>query len=301
MSDPLTEVVTLLQPRAALSKVISGAGAWRVCRTDNGQPFYCAVFEGECRLSVTGHPTITLKAIDFVLIPAAYDFTMASLEPMSDEDAYTVPVELRSQNFRVGTSGVPADVQLLVGHCTFDSPDAAVLASLLPQWVHVHGERRLATLVELVAEEAHGKRPARDVVLAHLVEVLFIEALRSATNIAASPGLLRGLADERLAVAIRRMHQHPHRPWTVMQLAKEAALSRSTFFERFTQTLGTAPMAYLLTWRMALAKRLLQRQDSSITEIAQQVGYSSASAFSVAFSRYTGLSPARYSRGELSK
>ncbi|HEY0289463.1 MAG TPA: AraC family transcriptional regulator [Pseudomonas sp.] len=112
----------------------------------------------------------------------------------------------------------------------------------------------------------------------------------------ASPGLLRGLGDERLAVAIRQMHEHPSRSWTVAQLAKEAALSRSTFFERFTQALGMAPMAYLLAWRMALAKNLLHRKDGSVFEIAQRVGYSSASAFSVAFTRYTGLAPTRYSR-----
>jgi AraC-like DNA-binding protein len=296
MFDPLAEVVTLLQPGASFSKIVSGAGAWRVRRTEFGQPFYCAILEGGCRLSVGRQPTITLQASDFVLIPAAYDFTMASLEPVADEDVDTRPVEIRPRDIRVGTPSLQVDVQFLVGHCTFGSPDAALLVSLLPHLIHVRGERRLATLVELVAEEARAQRPARDVILAHLLEVLFIEALRSTTNTAASPGLLRGLGDERLAVAIRLIHEHPNRPWTVVQLAKEAALSRSTFFERFTQALGMAPMAYLFAWRMALAKNMLRHQDDSITEIAQRVGYSSASAFSVAFTRYTGLPPARYSR-----
>jgi AraC-like DNA-binding protein len=299
MFDPLTEVVTLLQPCASVSKVVSGAGTWRIRRTETGQPFYCAILEGGCRLSVTGHPTITLQTSDFVLIPAASDFAMASLEPMADEEPDTVPVELRPRDIRIGAPDVPAEVQLLVGHCTFGSPDATLLVSLLPQLVHVRGERRLTTLVELVTEEARGQRPARDVILAHLLEVLFIEALRATTNTATSPSLLRGLGDERLAVAIRQMHEHPNRPWTVVQLAREAALSRSTFFERFTQALGMAPMAYLLAWRMALAKDLLRRQDGSIAEIAQRVGYGSASAFSVAFTRYAGLAPARYSREEI--
>ncbi|MDY7561362.1 AraC family transcriptional regulator [Pseudomonas sp. 10B1] len=296
MLDPLAEVVTLLQPSATMSKVVSGAGAWRVRRTDTGQPFYCAILAGGCRLSVSGQSPITLQTNDFVLIPAAYDFSMTSLEPMTDEDADTVPVEVRPRDIRVGTPDSPADVQLLIGHCAFGSPDAALLVSLLPQLVHIRSERRLAMLVELVTDEARAQRPARDVILAHLLEVMFIEALRSTANVGTSPGLLRGLGDERLAVAIRQMHEYPNRPWTVVQLAKEAALSRSTFFERFTQALGMAPMAYLLGWRMALAKNLLRRKDGSINEIAQRVGYSSASAFSVAFSRYTGLAPARYSR-----
>ncbi|UOK36690.1 AraC family transcriptional regulator [Pseudomonas palleroniana] len=294
MFDPLTEVVTLLQPGASLSKVVTGAGAWRVRRSVYGQPFYCAILEGGCRLSVAGNPPLSLQAGDFVLIPAAYDFTMMSVEPLAAEDADTVPVELRPRHILVGTPDIAADVQLLVGHCTFGSPDAELLITLLPQLIHVRGERRLTVLVELLTEEARGQRPGRDVILAHLLEVLFIEALRSTTTETAPAGLLRGLADERLAMAIRRIHERPNQPWTVVQLAREAALSRSTFFERFKQAMGMAPMTYLLTWRMALAKNLLRRRDDSIAEIAQRVGYSSVSAFSVAFTRYTGITPGRY-------
>ena len=299
MLDPLAQVVTLLKPGASLSKIVSGAGAWRVRRSVSGQPFYCAILEGGSRLSVAGHSTITLQAGDFVLIPAAYDFTMMSLEPMADDAVDTQPVEVRPRDIRLGTRDVPHDAQLLVGHCTFGSPDAALLVSLLPQLIHVRGARRLAMLVELVTEEARGQRPARDVILAHLLEVLFIEALRATATESAPAGLLRGLGDERLALAIRRMHEQPNRSWTVTQLAKEAALSRSTFFERFKQALGMAPMAYLLAWRMALAKNLLRARDESMADIAQRVGYSSVSAFSVAFTRYTGLAPGRYSREEI--
>ncbi|MDR9751533.1 AraC family transcriptional regulator [Pseudomonas sp. SZMC_28357] len=299
MLDPLAQVVTLLKPGASLSKIVSGAGAWRVRRSVSGQPFYCAILEGGSRLSVAGHSTITLQAGDFVLIPAAYDFTMMSLEPMADDAVDTQPVEVRPRDIRLGTRDVPHDAQLLVGHCTFGSPDAALLVSLLPQLIHVRGARRLAMLVELVTEEARGQRPARDVILAHLLEVLFIEALRATATESAPAGLLRGLGDERLALAIRRMHEQPNRSWTVTQLAREAALSRSTFFERFKQALGMAPMAYLLAWRMALAKNLLRARDESMADIAQRVGYSSVSAFSVAFTRYTGLAPGRYSREKI--
>jgi AraC-like DNA-binding protein len=82
----------------------------------------------------------------------------------------------------------------------------------------------------------------------------------------------------------------------VSQLAGEAALSRSTFFERFSNAIGMAPMEYLLAWRMALAKRMLLRQEARIAEVAQRVGYGSASAFSVAFARHAGTPPARFAR-----
>jgi AraC-like DNA-binding protein len=55
-------------------------------------------------------------------------------------------------------------------------------------------------------------------------------------------------------------------------------------------------MEYLLTWRMALAKDLLRRHELALTEVAERVGYRSASAFSTAFTRYVGQPPSRYAR-----
>jgi AraC-like DNA-binding protein len=298
MTDPLAEVVTLLQPVARLSKRVGAAGAWRVRRSEFGQPFYCAMLHGVACLTVDGHAPLALEAGDFVLIPAAHGFTMSSVDAPSAEQGTLDPVALPGGEFRLGTADGEPDVRMLVGHCSFDSPDAALLVSLLPQRVHVRGEPRLATLVQLVGEESRHARPAREVVLARLLEVLLIEALRSRAGTAtdAPPGLLRGLADSRLAAAIRRMHEAPARAWTVPQLANEAALSRSAFFDRFRQAVGVAPMEYLLAWRMVLAKDLLRRQQASVTAIAERVGYSSASTFSAAFSRYVGMSPSRYAR-----
>ena len=296
MVDPLAEVVTLLQPAARFSKVVSAAGPWSVRRSEAGQPFYCVILGGSSRLAVDGHEPILLQEGDFVLIPSAYGFTMSSLEPPPSEDIETPPVALLHGEFRLGIQSGPPEVRFLVGYCAFGSPDAALLVSLLPQLVHVRGERRLATLVQLVGDESRELRPARDVILARLLEVLLIEALRSTAGTAASPGLLRGLADVRLAAAIRRMHESPTQPWTVAQLAKEAALSRSAFFERFSRAVGVPPMEYLLAWRMALAKSLLRRKEGSVAEVAERVGYSSASTFSVAFTRYVGLPPTRYTR-----
>jgi AraC-like DNA-binding protein len=300
MVDPLAEVVTLLQPGAPFSKVVGGAGAWRVRRSEAGRPFYCVMLEGSCRLAVGGHSPLTLQTDDFVLIPSAHGFTVSSLQAAPSDDIETAPAALLPDGeFRVGVQSGQPDVRLLVGYCAFGSPDAGLLISLLPQFVHVRGERRLATLVQLVSEESRELRPARDVILARLLEVLLIEALRSTAGTQASPGLVRGLADARLAAAIRRMHESPTQPWTVAQLAKEAALSRSAFFERFSRAVGTTPMEYLLAWRMALAKNLLRSKEGGVAEVARRVGYSSASTFSVAFTRYVGLPPTRYAQEQV--
>jgi AraC-like DNA-binding protein len=294
VNDPLSEIIALLQPRTVFSKRISGAGRWGVRYSDFGHPSFCAVLEGRCRLAVDGHSALTLEAGDFVLLPATPGFTMSGFEAVTPERIDPKRASAATGEVRHGTRGGRPDVRLLGGYFVFDSPDAALLVSLLPALVHVRGIERLTTLVRLVAEESNERRSGRELVLSRLVEVLLIEALRSTSTRDAPPGLLRGLGDERLAPALRQMHNQLARSWTVPQLAKAAALSRSAFFERFTRTVGLPPMEYLLTWRMAVAQDLLRRHGLGIAEVAERVGYASASTFSTAFSRRVGQPPGRY-------
>ncbi|WP_354435857.1 AraC family transcriptional regulator, partial [Martelella mangrovi] len=182
-------------------------------------------------------------------------------------------------------------------HCTFGSNDKALLVSLLPDLVHVRGEERLMQLVQMINDETGASRTAREIVLSHLLEVLFIEALRSSGGADATPGLLRGMADPQLAPILRRIHEDPARSISAESLAREAAMSRSTFYARFQNEVGVTPMEYVTGWRMALAKQLL-RKNIAPAQAAQRVGYGSASAFSVAFSRHVGISPGAYARGD---
>jgi AraC-like DNA-binding protein len=298
MNDPLSEIIALLQPRSVLSKRISGAGRWGVRYSDFGQPSFCAVLEDSCRLAVDGHRALTIEAGDFVLLPATPGFTISGFEEVRPQRIDPKVTPSASGEVRHGTRGGRPDVRLLGGYFVFDSPDAALLVSLLPALVHVRGAERLSVLVRLVGNEAIEQRSGRDLVLTRLVEVLLIEALRTAPADDAPPGLLRGLGDARLAPAIRQMHRQLARSWTVAQLAKAAALSRSAFFERFTRAVGVPPMQYLLAWRMAVARDLLRHQKLGIAAVAERVGYGSASTFSTAFSRHVGQPPSHYARGD---
>ena len=291
MIDPLSDVIALLKPRTVFTKGISGAGRWAVRYSDFGQPSFCIVLQGGCRLAVDGHAPAVLEAGDFVLLPATPGFTMSGFEPARAERIDPKAMTAPAGEVRHGTRGGRPDVRLLGGYFLFDSPDAGLLVSLLPSMVHIRGVDRLSTLVGMLADELGARRPGRDLFVSRLVELLLIESLRATPGEDAPPGLLRGLSDPRLAVAIRQMHGDPARAWTVAELAKKAALSRSTFFDRFTHAVGLPPMEYLLGWRMAIAKDLLRRREAGLAEVAERVGYGSASTFSTAFSRYVGQPP----------
>lgn len=297
MSDPLTEVVRLLKPRAVFANLISGKGDWAVRYAEYGQPSFCIMLEGHCLLAVDGHEPVTLSAGDFVLLPSTPPFTLSSFgpAPMVHIDPKVIPGGEGER--RHGELAGEPDMRSLGGAFLFDGADPRLLASLLPQVVHVKGSQRLAQLVRMVGEEYQDRQPGKELVLSHLVGMLLIEAMRWTTAGAAPPGLLRGLGDMRLAPALQQMHADVTRAWTVAQLAEIAALSRSAFFDRFTRTVGTPPMDYLLRWRMEIAKSLLRHGRMAVTDVSERVGYGSTSTFSVAFSRHVGQSPSRYARG----
>ncbi|WP_395061176.1 cupin domain-containing protein [Paraburkholderia silvatlantica] len=298
MGDPLSEVVRLLHPRAAFANVISGKGNWAVRYSEYGLPSFCIMLDGSCLLKIDGHEAITIGAGDFVLLPTTPAFTLSSFAPAPP--VYLDPNKVASlhSELRYGEQEGSPDMRSLGGSFLFDCSDPGLLVSLLPKVVHVQGSARLSQLVQMVGEESADQKPGSAFTLSRLVELLLVEAMRSTTAGAAPPGLLRGLGDERLARALKQLHTCIEHAWTVDQLAKIAALSRSAFFDRFTRMVGVAPMEYLLAWRMAIAKELLRGNELAVSEVAERVGYGSTSAFSVAFSRHVGQPPSQYARSE---
>lgn len=289
-------MIQLLQPRAVFAKAISGAGRWAVHYAAFGHPGFCAVTEGSCRLAVEGAAPVVLEAGDFVLLPTTPSFTMSGFEPALAVriDPHAAPSP--GGAVRYGRSDGPADVSQIGGWFVFDAPDAGLLVTLLPRLIHIRGVPRLAQIVHFLGEEAAEARIGRELILSRLVELLLIEALRAAPLAQTGLGVLRGLGDPRISPALHRFHAEVQRPWTIEDLARVAGLSRTAFFDRFLRTVGLRPMEYLLTWRMALAKSLLRQGHLALDEVAERIGYGSASTFSTAFSRHVGMPPGRFMR-----
>jgi len=241
---------------------------------------------------------LELEEGDFVLLPAMPSFTLAS-----DLDISPTPLPLSdSRDIRYGAQSGALTMRLLGGYFRFDRANAPLLVKLLPPLVHIRrddaGAARLRRIVEIIGDEADVQRPGRDLILERLVEVLLVEALRFRLGSAARQerGLLAGLSDPALARALREIHADVARRWTVVELARIACMSRAVFAERFTQKVGMPPMQYVLEWRMAIAKDMLRRDRYSLAEVADRVGYQSASAFSAAFARLTDCSPRAFAR-----
>jgi AraC-like DNA-binding protein len=173
----------------------------------------------------------------------------------------------------------------------------------MAQRVHIRATEfdttRLRRITDLILDEHSAVRAGRDALLHRLLEVMLVEALRwpSFGRETLPSGLIAGLRDWQIFGSLRAMHSDVRHGWTVSQPAKGVGMSRSAFAARFAATVGCAPMEYLSRWRMSLARDALSRGGKSRDDLAEEIGYQSASAFSTAFRRRLGCPPGAFSRG----
>jgi AraC-like DNA-binding protein len=297
--DPLVQLVNLLRPQTLLWKRVEGAGGWGLAFPKSQDLIFGTVLGGECLLLRSRAKPVCLRAGDFLLLNKPPKFTLASDAQVEAEDAEAAFALSDDKHLQLG-AGHDHPVKLAGGAFVFDAVNVELLTDFLPPLVHLRAADeaawRVRTLLELSADETLASRPGGDLIIRHLMEILLIEILRRRPmpSDARPQGMLAGLADPPLAVTLRAMHRNVSYPWTVAELAKLAGMSRSVFALRFSETVGQAPIDYLLSWRMALAKDALRHGRHSLSEVAFAVGYQSASAFSTAFSRTVGCPPKRF-------
>jgi len=154
----------------------------------------------------------------------------------------------------------------------------------------------LRDLLRVGVRESSTARPGAGSMLAKLSELMFVEAMRRyVENLPPEgKGWLAGVRDPQIGRALALLHGEPGRPWTVDELAREVALSRSALAERFAALVGEPPIQYLMRWRLALAAQTLRSGGEAITRVAERSGYESESAFNRAFKREFGMPPAAW-------
>jgi AraC-like DNA-binding protein len=176
--------------------------------------------------------------------------------------------------------------------------------------LHIKGaargaDDRLGRLMELTLAESRDPVPGGESVRLRLSELMFVEVIRrylaDLPAESGQAGWLAGLRDEFVGRALGLLHDRAAHDWTLDELAREVGMSRSAFAERFTRLVGEPPIQYLMRWRMQMAARLLTEGSAKVGAIALEVGYDSEAAFSRAFKKVAGVSPAAWRQRRLSQ
>jgi AraC-like DNA-binding protein len=295
--DPLSDMIALLRPSAAVSKPISGRGRWAVQYDAHDAPGFTLILSGAAWLILDGNEPLRLAEGDFLLLPTTPAFTLASEPHISG-----TRVTPRAEAVRHGDPDGAPDFMALGGSFAFERVNAPLLLSLLPEHILIPASEgrstRFGRLIDLLAEECATDYPGKELIIRRMLEALLVEALRwrSLGDEAVPAGLLSGMQDPAIARALQAIHADVRASWTVAELASIAGMSRSAFSARFGEVLGCAPIEYLMRWRMALAKDALARGNKTLDRIAEEIGYESASAFSTAFRKRLGCPPGQFAR-----
>ena len=264
------------------------------------------VREGEGYVEVEGFDAQKLHAGDLIIIFDDLDHslvdspgrkTIPSAKLMGDRELPTAPPAVQ-----LGSG--PPTMRIVCGMLQFVDRGFNPLFQSLPPFLHVPGERGpsaawIRSSVDMILTEAETERPGGNTLMSRLTELLFVETLRGYLKSLdeAQDGWFAALNDPTVGTALQLMHRAPDHAWTVAELAKRTATSRSGFSARFTELLRVSPIAYLTRWRIRLATNLLEDPRLTIGEIASRVGYESESAFHRAFKRELGSPPAAWRKG----
>jgi AraC-like DNA-binding protein len=280
--------------------------------------------EGDCWMECRSKPPVHMESGDVIIFPHGDQHDMSSSRGMKGMPLGSLLPHPRSQDLLRLSHGGGGNISRFVCgylHCDqrFNPLIGALPTILLVRsrdgYVAVEavdedadGKRRsnvapgaetwLTGTLRYAISEAKSARPGSVTMLGRLTELMFVEILWQYMQQLPEDqtGWLAGLNDPQVSKALRLMHENPAKSWTVEELARCAAISRSALAQRFTDLIGSSPIHYLAGWRIQLARQMLRDGTYSIPDVAARVGYESEAAFNRAFKRFVGVPPAAWRR-----
>ncbi|HTN49245.1 MAG TPA: AraC family transcriptional regulator [Burkholderiaceae bacterium] len=265
---------------------------------------YHFIAEGTCSVRVLDR-TLGVAAQEVICFPHGDVHQIASSadvrpEPVTAEALIGLTRAEEVSRVQYGGGGITT--RIVCGFFAFESELSDRIVAPLPSVLKFRvGADSAALLLPGAVREsrlraAHDAKPGTHAVLCKLSELLFVEAVRSYVETLEDPaaGWFAALKDRHVSAALALMHGRPERPWTLERLAASIGASRSTLADRFVRILGQAPMQYLSQWRLQLAADALAFSHRATKSIASDAGFGSPAAFSRAFKREFGASPARW-------
>lgn len=305
--DPLTALLDAPRARGAFLLRVTMTPPWSVRVQDEAPLAVVAMTAGSsCFVPDEGDP-VRLGAGDLLLIARPDPYLFAD-DPARPPQAVIHPggrcetpagasLELPSfHGVRTWGNAATGRDTMLVGTYPSVSEVGARLIGALPPALVMRASDHRPGLIGILADEIHGEGIGQASLLDRLLDGLTVTAIRHWADSPAAdpPGWLRAGTDPIVGAALDLMHDETAEPWTVASLAQRVGMSRAGFSRRFVASVGEPPMAYLTSWRLALAADRLRQDDLPVFRVAAEVGYTSPFTFSTAFKRHYGVSPLSY-------
>jgi AraC-like DNA-binding protein len=293
-----TRHMDLLQDHLARARASGGVFArtvaappWGLRLPGSIQLALHAVVQGRAWLWLDDPPAaVELTPGELALVRGGPDHHIAH-EPGA---ACLEPAEFRARHAHDGHSHDRRAAVFLCGAYRFSGDVGEGLLGALPQVLPLSAAvgDPLHDVIAVLSRELAACEPGQQTVLDRLLDVLLVLAIRTSFKTSSSaPRWFQASADPRLSAALHAIHDDAARAWTVPELAAVSGLSRAAFARSFQRALGQAPVQYLTSWRMTLARDYLRTGQPTLAQVAERTGYASPYAFAAAFRRHHGQPP----------
>lgn len=280
------------------------ASPWALEVRDEAPLSVVAMVAGQARVRLADASTHVLSTGDVALLRGPDSYVFAddlALDPQAiilpGQRCVSPSGESLSEEMDLGVrtwgNSVTGSTVMLIGSYLGAGEVSRRLTDALPLMAVVRADQVPTSVITLLENEIGTDLPGQEVVLDRLLDLLVVQCLRSwfAQDEARRPPWARAGDDRVVAQALALLHDRPEHPWRLAELAADVGLSRAALARRFHAVVGEPPMAYLASWRLALAADLLHDPRSTVTSVARQVGYASPFTFSAAFKKAYGHSP----------
>jgi len=300
--DVLSAVLSELDVRGSVFCYGPVGGSWGLEGGAEGVVLFHALVEGEAWATVGDGPPQRLESGDVMLLTRGRRHTLGARKGTA-----TVPLrqavrrDAATPFARLALEGTGNEAWLVCGSLVVDGLATHPLLRTLPDVVvaNTGAARWLRDTVSALARQLSAESPGSALTASRLAEVLFVQAIGAWLQ---EQDPLQGWAaatrDPHVGRALVLLHADPGQAWTAEGLARAVGVSRSVLFERFSRLLGQPPMRWLAQLRMERAATALARSGRSIGEVSEAAGYGSVPAFTKAFRRHHGQTPAAWRRAQ---
>jgi AraC-like DNA-binding protein len=302
--DYLATILHSVRLAGALLSRAELSQPWAVATRGAPRPIFHAIVRGSCSARADTGESAELVAGDVVVFPGGVGHVLCTHSHLAATAVNELPQRQSASAIPLITHGGGGDASVIVcGTFQLDHEGALSLLDRMPPLVRLRPERPeladwMQSTLALLDNELVGGSAGASSTVARLTDLLVMQLLRDYATRPDVPlaGWLAAVRDQHIGRALALIHGEPGADWSATRLARSVGLSRTRFFERFSELMGEPPARYVARWRASTAADIMRRRDLSVAEIAGMVGYASENAFVRAFRKYVGVTPGEYRR-----
>ncbi len=307
-SDPLTDILLGLRLDGVEYRRCVLLEPWAVAFPPTREASFHFVAQGSCWMRTQTTDWLHMNPGDAVLLPHGSFHVIANSRDVPAVDIDTLARKVVSENLYLVNNDFVSTRQanakdeaathiLFCGAMRFNLDPLHPLLAMMPGVMRarelVQRDPAVLSMLEAMEREVSLDRIGACGILARLADVLAASIIRAWVECACSnaTGWIAAVRCPQIGRVLAAIHRQPERQWSVVELARVMGASRSSFVEKFTNTVGETPARYVARVKMFQARHWIAREGMRVTVAARRLGYDSEASFSRAFKRIIGHPP----------